>query len=186
MLSVIKVPLFYAGHSSADTAQKNILLRPKNTILLPSTANARDVHFVPCTDGPGAYIIIGFESGKQQVIDPVVEKKVDGDPLGEDTDLGLVFTADESEMPLNWVKGEKRFRSPPMGCFVKEKKHLGGWVPSDADVPVEKGGGVSKLEQRKEKFDPIEDCESECQPLILSFMILSRVSNLVEPFLRFQ
>ena len=161
-LSVFRIALF----PNTTACPRSDVLILKNKIFLPGNANTRSVLFVPPTDNLPARVILGSENE-------------DTDTMKEFMEAMIGDVTPQREVPL---------LSGPVGCLLTEED-LGGWVRSD-DAPVGRGQGVGKLDQRKEKFDPVDDCDGEfitCTsfPQVRSTNFVALSYSTVEPFLRF-
>ncbi|KAI0046457.1 hypothetical protein FA95DRAFT_1371839 [Auriscalpium vulgare] len=144
ILAVNRISLYRRANMCAQKTQ-NVLV-PKNTTFLPDTAAAREVHFVPPADGRQACVIVGSESRTGNIAFINLPSQPEMQLAAEVTDA--------------MTGGDRRgMLSPPVGCYLKDED-LGEWVRSE-DVPVPKGRGVCKLDRRKEKFDPDDDCDVE-------------------------
>ncbi|KAH7104372.1 hypothetical protein BKA62DRAFT_504918 [Auriculariales sp. MPI-PUGE-AT-0066] len=152
-LRVLRLALF---HDANDSVQGHNVLVPRNRTFLPDTAAKRDVYFLPGSNGeetPGsgsrpAVVVVGAETraGDIALIDKPFE-------------VGFTTAAEVADSVSDGV-GARGFLAPPVGCFLTEED-LGGWMRADEEVPVQKGRGVGKFDPRKEKFDPVEDCDVE-------------------------
>ncbi|KAI0062760.1 hypothetical protein BV25DRAFT_1943480 [Artomyces pyxidatus] len=78
-------------------------------------------------------------------------------PSNDGTHACVILATEMTEAMVGDASGTRGMLSPPVGCFLR-KEDLGGWIRSE-DVPMPKGQGVGKLDRRREKFDPIEDCD---------------------------
>jgi len=138
-LTVFRISLF----ANASSGQ-NVLI-PKNKTLLPDTAVSCDTYFVPSMDGEPARIVLGSEVNFD-------------DPLLSSFDVGGLGVVDT--MPHESDRGSSyKIFSPPVGCLLQDDD-IGGWVKAD-EVPVPKRRGAGKLDRRKERFDPVDDCDVE-------------------------
>ncbi|KAI0033878.1 hypothetical protein K488DRAFT_46741, partial [Vararia minispora EC-137] len=114
---------------------------PRHKVFLPDTAREREVRFVPALDGGHAWVIIGSES------------RVASAALIGNGDAGFEVAAEDATF-----SGRPSI-APPVGCVLAERD-LGGWMRAE-DVPVRRGRRVGKLDMRREKFDPVDDCDGE-------------------------
>ncbi|KLO10224.1 hypothetical protein SCHPADRAFT_942985 [Schizopora paradoxa] len=136
--------LFRISLFARQTREQNILT-PRNRVILPDTTPSRDVHFIPSFNGTPARIILSSELSGPRI--PSID--VNADPLAQLFRLALAM---ENDGPLS-----REMLSPPVGCLLQEED-IGEWVKMD-EVPVPKRQGAGKLDQRKERFDPVDDCD---------------------------
>ncbi|KAI5116473.1 hypothetical protein M0805_001636 [Coniferiporia weirii] len=130
VLKVYRISLF--DSEGTVPGDKNSVLRPREIICLPNSAQEREVYFFPPADGDKtARIIIGSEVS------------AGGDTEFEETG------------------GVRLNLSPPIGCILHEKNDLGGWISSSDHSDSPKKEGVGRLDRPLEKFNPEEDCDLE-------------------------
>ncbi|KZT72258.1 hypothetical protein DAEQUDRAFT_809156 [Daedalea quercina L-15889] len=140
-LSVFRIPLF-----AGSTSGQNVLV-PERRMFLPSTAESRDVHFVPAVNSSPARLILGSESSSER--QPHLD--MHADPIVQV--LTAIGASVRKQAPSH------KLLSTPVGCLLAEED-IGRWVKAE-DVPVPQGQGVGKLDQRRERFDPVDDCDVE-------------------------
>jgi len=130
------------------TPGEHIVLVPKKTMFLPGTALLREVYYFPPTEGSTeGRIIVGSEAKAQSII---VDDKFFGRLQG-----------DLYPCTSNNVAGLKGYLSPPIGCYLGEKEDLGGWGKSEDVSNIPKDLGIGRLDRRRERFDPDDDCDCE-------------------------
>ena len=123
--------------------QLAIITVPRLPVLLPRSAQARQLHYYPPTASRDdrALVIIGSRATELYGADPASGNTPDTATKGG---LGLPDTA-----------------SPPIGFYLNEEKDLGGWVASNALVPMEPGNDKGSLKAKMERFAPVGDCDIE-------------------------
>ncbi|EMD40006.1 hypothetical protein CERSUDRAFT_92497 [Gelatoporia subvermispora B] len=146
-LSVYRIQLFGLNAEEGESSEYpggNDILVPCNPIILPGTARQRKVYYLPPAGTKMlAYAIIGSEPGGRM-------------SFGDDNFLDGPFHI-QSAHPSVW--GLDGGLCPPVGCQIQEQADLGGWrkfLDHPSTVPDQ---GIGKLERKREKFNPEEDCE---------------------------
>lgn len=147
-LRVMRIALFRDTNSCMPMLPGHNIVVPKNRTFLPDTAAERDVHFVPSADGKSGCVLIGSKTRPRAHDKPPRRLRCSKDPL-------LRMAA---EILDKVVPKKREILAPPIGCFLKEEDL--GWVPRD-EVRVTGREGVGKFDRRREKFDPVDDCEGE-------------------------
>lgn len=110
----------------------------KNT-LLPDSAALRDVYFIPLSDdcNGASVVIVGSETRvKAALVEDLVQ-------------LGLPDETSESQ--------KRRTLAPSIGAIL-QAEDTGGWIRAEA-ISVPQGRSMGNLDMRKEKFDPVDDCD---------------------------
>jgi hypothetical protein len=134
-LLVYRIKLFALALSDKQADNQALVLVPRNTIFLPSTARFREVRFFPAKGAVNARVLIGSE-------DPVPKSsKGQNDSPAEVIGLGGVL-------------------SPPIGVYLTDAD-LGGWIPSSDVAPIIEDVGIGRLDQKVERFDQHDDCDLE-------------------------
>ncbi|KZV97814.1 hypothetical protein EXIGLDRAFT_729613 [Exidia glandulosa HHB12029] len=106
------------------------VLVPTEKVFLPDNAPHRAVFFSPgASDDSPAFIVLGSE------------------PREPTNDDALFATATH-----------RGVLAPPICCLLDQDRDLGNWVPANG-VRMPMPHGVGKLDQRREKFDPQDDCD---------------------------
>ncbi|KLO10243.1 hypothetical protein SCHPADRAFT_528732 [Schizopora paradoxa] len=141
-LNVFRISLF-----AKPTRDQNILV-PRNTVLLPDTAMSCDVHFVPSVGSTPARIILSSESSGPRI--PSID--ANADPVSQLVNIALESMENDSA-------ASRKILSSPIGCLLHEED-IGEWVKVD-EIPVPTRQGAGKLDRRKERFDPVDDCDVE-------------------------
>ncbi len=157
-LVVFRIPLF------VKPSQAQHVLIPRNKTLLPDTAKSCNIHFVPSVDGAPARVILGSESSGPRI--PNIDAKAD--PVSQLVSIAL-------EAMENNNGSTRKMLSSPIGCLLQEED-IGGWVKVD-EVPVPKRQGAGKLDRRKERFDPVDDCDGKSFLLSASFAVAESVRH---------
>ena len=134
-LLVYRIKLFALACSDKQVNKLALVLVPRNTIFLPSTARFREVRFFPAEGAVNARVLIGSE-------DPMPKSsKGQNDSPAEVIGLGGVL-------------------SPPIGVYLTDVD-LGGWIPSSDVAPIIEDVGIGRLDQKVERFDRDDDCDLE-------------------------
>ncbi|KAF8587635.1 hypothetical protein K439DRAFT_1630517 [Ramaria rubella] len=120
---------------------------PNKTVFLPSTAAQREVFYFPPTEGNTAALIIVGSEARGKGVD--VNDKAFG---GLQANLSPYI-------PQN-VVGLNGHLSPPVGCYL-EDEDIGGWGESEDRSLIPEDMGIGRLDRRREKFDPDDDCDLE-------------------------
>jgi hypothetical protein len=142
-LKVYRIRLFNNPDSLDETWAEHSVLTPTKTVFLPQTASQREVYYFPPAEGSTvARIIVGSDRSGQGAVD--AQKN------------------DVSACLPEKVIGLKRRLSPPVVCYLDEKEDLGGWGKSEGISNIPEDLGIGKLDQRRERFDPDDDCDREC------------------------
>ncbi|KJA21807.1 hypothetical protein HYPSUDRAFT_41683 [Hypholoma sublateritium FD-334 SS-4] len=150
-LDVFRIQLFgnlkHTGDSCPSEQTHKVSVAKKKT-LLPDGAAFRDVLFVPLSDdNNGAYMVIvgGETRAKPEALlmkDLVVP--------------GMRLDATESEIS----DGRKRQTLAHSVGAILQAEDVGGWIEAEG-ILVPEGRSMGHLDMRKEKFDPVDDCDAE-------------------------
>lgn len=144
-LRVYRIALFRDSNPQGD----NVHVR-KEAVFLPDTASEREVHYLPSPDDRDQnLILIGSESRKR--------KNITLQNVDSSLDFVTQANAEMDGVTSDFAPASNRILSPPIGCVLGEKD-LGDWIRLQ-DIPVPKGQHAGKLDQRRERFDPVDDCD---------------------------
>ena len=140
-LEVSRIRLF------SEFAKGQSVLVPMKKTLLPDSAALRDVYFVPLSDdcNGASLVVVGSETRVKGALVEDLEK------------LGLPDETSELQ--------KKRTLEPSIGAILREED-IGGWIRAEG-ISVPQGRSMGNLEMRKEKFDPVDDCDGK--PLLVNF-----------------
>lgn len=152
-LRVMRIALFRDANLCTPQSLEHNILVPKNRTFLPDTADERDVHFVPSAEGKSGCVLIGSKTRPRAHDNPLLRRHL----RGSDNPL-LRVAAEILDRVLGLDPKKREIVAPPIGCFLKEEDL--GWMPHD-EVHVSKCEGAGKFDRRREKFDPVDDCEGE-------------------------
>ena len=136
-LEVFRIQLFSECTGDGCPSEQSVLVPMKKT-LLPDSAALRDVYFVPLSDdGNGAsMVVVGSETRvKVALVEDLVQ-------------LGLPDETSESQ--------KRRTLAPSIGVIL-QAEDMGGWIRAEG-ISVPQGRSMGNLDMRKEKFDPVDDC----------------------------
>jgi hypothetical protein len=107
--------------------------------LLPDSAALRDVYFVPLSDdrNGASMVVVGSETRVKAA-------------LGKDLiQAGLPDETSEFQ--------KKRTLAPTIGAIL-QTEDIGGWIRAEG-ISVPQGHSMGNLDMRREKFDPVDDCD---------------------------
>jgi len=136
-LEVFRIQLFSERNSDGRPSEQSVMW-PMKKILLPDSAAFRDVYFVPLSDdcNGASMIVVGSET---RVKGALVEDSVQ--ELADET----------SELQ------KRQTLAPSIGAIL-QAEDIGGWTRAEG-ISVPHGHSMGNLEMRKEKFDPVDDCD---------------------------
>lgn len=147
-LDVFRIQLFrkYAGDHCPSEQIHNVLVPMKKT-LLPDSAASRDVYFVPLSDdnSGASMVIVGSETSGAKPEAVLVE------------DLAQPGVMDAIESEASYYVHKRRSLAPSVGTIL-QAEDIGGWTQAEG-ILVPEGRSMGHLDMRKEKFDPIDDCD---------------------------
>jgi hypothetical protein len=138
ILEVFRIQLFSECIGNGCPSEQSILV-PKKKTLLPDSAALRDVYFVPLSDdrNGASMVVVGSETRvKAALVEDLVE-------------LGLPDETSESQ--------KRRTLAPCIGAIL-QIEDIGGWDRAEG-ISVPQGRSMGNLDMRKEKFDPVDDCD---------------------------
>lgn len=137
-LEVFRIQLFRECTSDDCPSEQSVLV-PVKKILLPDSAALRDVYFIPLSDdrNGASMVIVG---GETRVKAALVEDLVQ---------LGLPDETSDSQ--------KRRTLAPSIGAIL-QAEDIGGWIRAEG-ISAPQGRSMGNLDMRKEKFDPVDDCD---------------------------
>ena len=143
-LEVFRIQLFGECTDDGLPSEQSVLVPSKKTIL-PDSAAFRDVYFVPLSDDHkgASMVVVGSETRvKAALVEDLVQ-------------LGLPDEISELQ--------KKRTLAPSIGAML-QAEDIGGWIRGEG-ISVPQGHSMGNLDMRKEKFDPVDDCDGKSLPV---------------------
>ncbi|KAG8530799.1 uncharacterized protein KY384_004156 [Bacidia gigantensis] len=143
-LAITRIPLSYPE----DGSKRTPICSTQGEVFLPRSVESRNVYYFPPapTSSTPSSKGLSLDDNRQRQ-----RKK----------DKATIIIGSYSSEPSQRLYVPKNLMSPPIGLYLDEEKHLGGW---ECKTNVEGGGRVvnldgGKLKGKFESFDLNEDCD---------------------------